>query len=95
VKRLIPNPDSVSVEAGTQVLRTAALAEFQAAALEMENKLKEAQQLVIQAQGSNSESAQQAALKQLQQVQAEQNEKLKEIAARSKAQITAWVQLKK
>lgn len=95
VKRMIPNLDSVSVEEGTRMIHAAALEEFKAAAAEMEGKLKEAQQLVIQAQDSPSEASQQAALKQLQQVQGAQTEKLQQIAARAKARVAALEQLKK
>lgn len=94
VKGLIPNLGAVSVEDGTRILREAALKDFQAAAKEMETQVKEAQQRLIQAQNSGSDADQQAAMKHLQQVQAEQAEKLKQIAARSRAQIEAFQQLK-
>ena len=94
VKALIPNLGAVSVEEGTRILREAALKDFTAAAKEMEAQVKEAQQRLTQAQSGGSDADQQAAIKHLQQVQAEQTEKLKQIAARSKAQIDALQQLK-
>jgi ABC-type uncharacterized transport system len=94
VKALIPNLGTVSVEEGTRILREAALKDFTAAAKEMETQVKEAEQRVTQAQNGGSEADQQAARKHLQQVQTEQTEKLKQIAARSQAQIDALQQLK-
>ena len=94
VKRAVPDLASVSVEEGTRILREAALKDFAAAANEMELRQKEAQQRVTDAQGK-SEAEQQAARKNLQQVQLEQAEKLKQVAARLQAQIIALQQLKK
>ena len=94
VKALIPNLSSVSVEEGTRILREAALKDSTAAVKEMEAKVKDAQQRFIQAQNGGSDADQQAALKHLQQVQAEQTEKLQQIAARCKAQVDALRQLK-
>jgi len=94
VKALIPNLGTVSEEEGTRILREAALNEFTAAAKEMQVQLKQAEQRLAQARSGGSDADQQAAMKQLQQVQSEQDQKLKEIAARSKAQIDALQQLK-
>ena len=94
VKALIPNFAAVSVEAGREILRDAALKDFKAAVEEMEGQVKEAQQRLAQAQSSGSETNQQAAVKYLQQVQAEQTAKIQEIAARAKAQMDAFQQLK-
>lgn len=94
VKTLIPNLATVSVEAGTKILREAALKKFSDAARQMEGQVKEAEQGLSQAQNGGSEAEQQAAMKHLQQVQAEQTDMLKEIAARSQAQIAALKQLK-
>jgi len=94
VKRLIPNFASMSVEDGTRVLRESALKDFKAAVSEMEIQVREAEQRVSQAQNGKSEEEQQAAMKLLQQVQADQTGKLKQIAARSAAQIEALRQLK-
>lgn len=94
VKALISNLGTVSVEEGTRILREAALKDFTAAAKEMERQVKEAEQRLTQAQKGGSDADQQAAMKHLRQVQAEQTEKLKQIAARSQAQIDALQQLK-
>jgi ABC-type uncharacterized transport system involved in gliding motility auxiliary subunit len=94
VKALIPDVAAVSVEAGKQILRDAALKDFTAAAKEMQAQVKEAEQRLIQAQNGGADAEQQAAMKHLQQVQAEQTEKLKQIAARSKTQINTFQQLK-
>jgi hypothetical protein len=94
VRRAIPNLDSVSLEAGTRLLREAAASEFARAAQELEARLRQAEQNLVQAQSNHSEAEEQAALKQLQQVQAEQADKLKQIAARSQAQIQALTRLK-
>ena len=93
VKALIPDIAAVSVEAGKQILRDAALKDFAAAAKEVETQVKEAEQRLAQAQNGGAEAEQQAAMKHFQQVQAEQNEKLKQIAAKSKAQIDTFQQL--
>jgi hypothetical protein len=94
VKALIPDVAAVSVEAGKQILRDAALKDYSAAAKEMQAQIHEAEQRVTQAQNGGSDAERQAALKHLRQVQAEQNEKLKQIFARSKVQIDAFQQLK-
>ena len=94
VKALIPNLSTVSAVAGKQILQDAAYKDFTAAAKEMQVQIKEAEQRMTQAQNGGSEAEQQAALKHLQQVQAEQAEKLQQIAARSKAQLDAFQQLK-
>ena len=94
VKRLIPNFSSVSMEVGNRLLRESALRDFKAAVSEMEIQVGEAEQRFIQTQNGKSEEEQQAALKLLQQVQANQAGKLKQIAARSTAQIEALRQLK-
>jgi hypothetical protein len=94
VKALIPNLADVTVEEGTRILREAALKDFTAAAKEMERQVKEAEQGLGQAQNGGSEADKQAAMKHLQQVQMEQTEMLKQIAAKSQAQIAALQQLK-
>jgi hypothetical protein len=95
VRRSIPNLDSVSLADGKQILRGAALKEIMAATDEMQRRVNEAQQRISQAQTNGSEVEQQAALKQLQQFQAEQTEKFKQIAARAQAQIQALEQIKR
>ena len=94
VKARIPNLADVSVQAGKQILQDAAYKDYAAAAKEMQTQVKEAEQRVTQAQNSGSDAEQQAAKKHLDQVQAEQAEKLKEIAAKWNAQVEALLQLK-
>ena len=94
VKALIPNLADVSVKAGKQILQEAALKDFTTAVQEMQTQVKEAEKRLNEAQDGGSDAEQKAALKHLQQVQAEQTEKLKDIAAKSKAQIDAFQQLK-
>jgi len=94
VKRQIPNFASVSLEEGTQLLRDAGLQDFKAAMSEMQAHLREAEQRLSRTLDGKSEAERQAARLHLQQVQAEQAAKLKEIATRSLAQIEALRQLK-
>jgi hypothetical protein len=89
VKQAIPNFASVSVEDGENILRAAALKEFSAAAKEMDVQVKEAQQQLLQAENGQSAAEQQAAMKNVQQIQAAATEKLQQIAARLHAQIAA------
>lgn len=95
VQRTLPDLTTVSLEDGTRILREAALKEFKTAATEMQAQVEQAQQRFSEARQSGSEAGQQAALKQLQQVQAEQTEKLKAIAAQLQDQIAALQRLKK
>jgi len=92
VKRQIPNFASISLEEGSRVLHESALKDFKAAVSEMEVQVRDAEQRFSQA--SNSEAEQQVILKRLQQLQAERAGKLKQIAAKSAAQIEALRQLK-
>ncbi|MGO8929987.1 MAG: Gldg family protein [Limisphaerales bacterium] len=94
VRALIPDLAAVSVPAGKQILQDAAYKEFTAAAKEMQTQVKEAEQHLTQAQNGGTDAERQAALQHLHQIQAEQAEKLKAIAARSKAQIDTFQQLK-
>jgi hypothetical protein len=94
VRQALPNLDSVSVEEGSRQLRVAALAEYKKTAQEMQTRIEQAQERVRQARDSQSPSDEQAALKELQQIQKEQSEQLKEIALASKAQLEALQQLK-
>jgi len=94
LKRLLPNLDSVSLADGTRILRDAALKEFGDAAKDSQAQLKEAQQQLAQAQTGGAEADQQAAVKHLQEVQAGQTERLREIAAKSRAQIDTFRAIK-
>jgi len=94
VKRQIPDVTSVSLEAGSQILREAALKNLQAALNQTLGQLKEAEQRVARMEEAKSETEKQAALKDLQRLQAEQAAKLREFTTRSSAQIEALRQLK-
>ena len=94
VRALIPDLATVSAQAGKQTLLDAAYKEFAAAAKEMQTQVKEAEQRVTQAQNGGTDAERQAALQHLRQLQAEQAEKLKAIAAKSKAQVDTLLQLK-
>ena len=93
VKRALPNYASLSVDQGTEILRQAALKEYAAAAQELQSQVAQAQAELSQAQ-SISPADQQAAMKHLQQVQAEQNQKLQQIGGQLQTQIAALKQLK-
>ena len=90
VRALIPDIGGVSLQAGKQILQDAAYKEFAAAAKE----IKDAEQRLAEARNNGTEAERQAALQHLQQLQTQQGEKLKEIAARSRAQIETFEQLK-
>jgi ABC-type uncharacterized transport system len=94
VKRTIPNLASVSTEEATRVLRAAALKEFKETVTAMEVQMAKAQQSLDQVQHGGSAAEQEAARTRLQQIQSEQTETLRQIAARSAAQIEALRQLK-
>ena len=88
LKTLIPDVSAVSLEEGTRIIHEAALNELQASAKETEPRLKEAEQRMDDAR-NKSESEQEAARKNLEQLKAEPIQKLKEVAARSQARIEA------
>ncbi len=95
VKRSLPNYDAMSLEDGTQAIRNAALAQFKEASDAIAAQVESAQQHFIQAQNDRSEAGQRAATEELQAIQAEGMDKLKQIALNSRAQIAALQQLKK
>ena len=94
VKKSVPNYASISLEDGENILRTAALKDFAAAAKEMDDQVATAQQQLQDTHSGPSADEQQTAMKHLQETQAAEAEKLKEIAARLQAQITALKSLK-
>jgi hypothetical protein len=94
VVRLIPDLKGTSLEDGTRILREAAFEEFTAAGIEMEDKLKAAQQKLSDAQNGQTEAEQQAAMKHLQEVQLEPGQKYKQIAARLQAELAVFQQMK-
>jgi len=94
VKQAIPNFTSVSVEEGTRILREVALRNFKETVAAMEAQVALAQDSLSLARNGGSEAERQAAARQLQEIQAEQTEKLRQIAARSAARVEALRQLK-
>jgi hypothetical protein len=94
LKKTIPDASKVSLEEGTRMLRTAALAEFTATVNETQTQVQAAEAQWKQAKSSGSPDEQDAALKHLQDIQNVQSQKLKEITARSQAEIDAWKKLK-
>lgn len=93
VKRALPDYASLSVEQGTEILREAALKDYAAAAQELQTQVARAQDELKQAQ-NKSPADQQAAMKHLQQVQAEQSQKLQQIGGQLQTRIAALKQLK-
>ena len=94
IVRLIPNVNGTSLEDGTRILRGAAVNKIIEAGAEMEKQIQAAQQQLADAQTGQSEAEQQAAMKHLQQVQLDQAEKIKAIAARLQAQLAVFGQMK-
>jgi hypothetical protein len=92
--RRIPDFENRSFDDAAKVLREASLAEFTAAVGEMQTKVQDAQKRLAAAQAAGSEADQQAAVRQLQQIQSEQTEKLKEITAQLQVRISALERLK-
>ena len=93
VKRALPDYASLSVDRGTEILREAALKKYAAAVQELQSQVAQAQAALSQAE-SKSPAEQQVALKRLQQVQAEQSQKLQQIGGQLQTQIAALKQLK-
>jgi hypothetical protein len=94
VKRLIPNLDSVSLAEGRETLRKSSLAEFRRNTEELETRRKEAEKHFLEAQAEQSEAGQEAARKDLQQIQADQLASWRRLTAASQAQMTALGQIK-
>jgi len=94
IARLIPNINGMSLDGGIGILRTAAVSQMTEAGAEMEKQIQAAQQQVADAQNGRPVSELQAAVKHLQQVQLEQAEKIKAIAARLQTEISVFEQMK-
>ncbi|MFO1514591.1 MAG: Gldg family protein [Verrucomicrobiota bacterium] len=92
--RTIPDLESRSFDDAAKILRESALVEFTAAVRTMQGKVQETQKQLAESPGNKSEADQQAAMKQLQQVQAEETKKLDEITARLQARIKVLERLK-
>ncbi len=94
VKSLVPKFETLSVEQASEALRDRSYKAFSDATKQMRTLITEAEQKVADAK-SGSEADQQAAQQALLKIQAEQTEKLKEIAAQLQSQISALEFLKK
>jgi hypothetical protein len=94
VNRLIPNMNAISLEEGVRILQDASMKDLATAGAEMENQIKAAQQAANEARQGKSEAEQQAAMKHLQQVQLEQADKIKQVAAQLQARLAIFQQLK-
>jgi len=92
--KTFPDLASRSFDDAAQVLRESAFEQFKAAAIEMQAKVQLAQQALAAARQNKSEAEQQAALKAFQEIQAEQANKLKAIAARLQERIVVLQRLK-
>lgn len=92
--RMFPNLASQSFDDTAKVLRETALAEFTAAVRAMQLKVQETEKQLAAAQGNKSETDQQAAMKQLQQVQNIETKKLDEITSRLQTRIKVLERLK-
>lgn len=90
VKQTIPNAVETSLEDGKQILRAAALKNYQTLVGEMNAEVSKAEQAVQQSTAADR----QAAVEKLQQVQAHYAEKLRNVAIQSQAEIEAWTKSK-
>jgi hypothetical protein len=95
IKQSIPNVNAISLEEGTRILRATALVEFLKTTDELKARQKNAEQKFIEGQNNSSTEQQRLATKQLRDLQAEQVEKLQQIAAKSRSEIQTFQQLKR
>lgn len=95
VKRAIPNAEAISLEKGALILRKAALADLELVVQEFKARQKQVEQNFTKGESRLSDERQKIATQQLKELQLEQMEKLKQIAANSKAQIEAFQQIKR
>lgn len=94
IARLIPDINRTSLDDGIGILRAAAVSRMTEAGAEMEKQIQIAQQQVADAQNGRPEAELQAAMKHLQQVELEQAEKIKALAARLQTEISVFEQMK-
>ncbi|HLH53323.1 MAG TPA: Gldg family protein [Verrucomicrobiae bacterium] len=94
LQKQFPDVASLTLEQGTRILREASVKEFAAAVTDMQAQVRDAESRVNQSRASGSAQDQDAALRQLQAVQAANTQKLKDIAALSQARIDALKALK-
>jgi hypothetical protein len=94
IMRLIPNFNAASPEDANRIFRQDFLNQCAKAGAEMEAQINAAAQEVVKAQKSGSPADLDAARKKLAQVQLEQTEKLKDVAAHLQLQLDAFQQMK-
>lgn len=92
VRQVIPDPASVSFEDGVNLLKVAALKNFEATAKTTQAEVEKVQQQL--AAGNLSDADQQSTRQKLQGLQMAQAEQLQQIAARVQTQIEAFRRLK-
>jgi hypothetical protein len=94
VLRAIPNLPSVSLDEGARILREQAMKQFSATLNDMQTRVGQAQQRLTQTQNGGSVTEQQTAMKHLQQLQLDQADKIKQLAAELDSKIAALKRLK-
>jgi hypothetical protein len=94
IKRLIPDVSTVSPEQASQIFHAEFMKECAAAGAEMETQIQAAQQIVVQAEAGGSAVEIAAARKNLLQVQLEQGEKMKQVAADLQTRLAVFQQMK-
>ena len=94
ILRLVPNIDSTSAEDANRIFHQDFLNQCAKAGAEMESQINAAAQEVVKAQNGGSPADLEAARKKLSQVQFDQTEKLKEVAAHLQLQLDAFQQMK-
>jgi hypothetical protein len=94
ILRLIPDINAASPEDANRIFRQDFLNQCAKAGAEMEAQINAAAQEVVKAQSSGSPSDLANARKRLTQVQLEQTDKLKEVAAHLQMQLAAFQQMK-
>ena len=94
ILKLVPDINATSPEDANRIFRQDFLNQCARAGAEMEAQINVAAQEVVKAQNSGSASNLDAARKKLSQVQLEQTEKLKEVAAHLQMQLAAFQQMK-
>ena len=94
ILRLIPNLNATSAEDANRIFHQDFLNQCAKAGAEMEAQINAAAQEVVKAQNSGSPADLEAARKKLSQVQFDQTEKLKEVAAHLQLQLDAFQQMK-
>jgi hypothetical protein len=94
ILKLIPDINAATSEEANRIFRQDFVNQCAKAGIEMEAQINAAAQEVVKAQNGGSASDLDAARKKLSQVQLEQTEKLKEVAAHLQLQLDAFQQMK-